>query len=232
MAIPTNIKTLLSGEVVEWARIEFKETWDAAASLKTICAFANDLDNWGGGYIVIGVEEEEGRPVYPLKGVPVEKLDKYQKEIFKKCKLIRPAYMPIIGKETYQDKHFIVVWCPGGETRPYSSPKTMANDNKERIHYIRKASNTVEPTDDNIIEKTFKGPIQQQLRDALQYIHNVVITEKVIKHPDRAEADRFFNFPYAAIEEALSNAVYHRAYDEREPIEVRVESDRIASDRG
>ena len=26
MAIPTNIKTLLSGEVVEWARIEFKET--------------------------------------------------------------------------------------------------------------------------------------------------------------------------------------------------------------
>ena len=58
MAIPTNIKTLLSGEVVEWARIEFKETWDAAASLKTICAFANDLDNWGGGYIVIGVEED------------------------------------------------------------------------------------------------------------------------------------------------------------------------------
>lgn len=38
MAIPTNIKTLLSGEVVEWARIEYKETWDAAASLKTICA--------------------------------------------------------------------------------------------------------------------------------------------------------------------------------------------------
>ena len=48
-----------------------------------------------------------------------------------------------------------------------------------------------------------------------------------IKHSDRAEADRFFNFPYAAIEEALSNAVYHRAYDEREPIEVRVENDRI-----
>ena len=53
MAVPTNIKTLLSGNVVEWARIEFKETWDAEASLKTICAFANDIDNWGGGYIVI-----------------------------------------------------------------------------------------------------------------------------------------------------------------------------------
>lgn len=50
MGIPTNIKTLISGNVVEWARIEFKETWDAEASLKTICAFANDIDNWGGGF--------------------------------------------------------------------------------------------------------------------------------------------------------------------------------------
>ena len=79
----------------------------------------------------------------------------------------------------------------------------------------------------NIIEKTFKGPIQQQLRDALQYIRNTIITEKIVKHPDRAEADRFFNYPFAAVEEALSNAVYHRGYDEREPIEVRVENDRI-----
>lgn len=79
MAIPTNIKTLLSGGVVEWARIEFKETWNAEASLKSVCAFANDLDNWGGGYIVIGVEESEGYPVYPLKGVSVDKIDSYQK---------------------------------------------------------------------------------------------------------------------------------------------------------
>jgi len=42
LAVPTNIKTLLAGNAVEWARIEFKETWDAEASLKTICAFAND----------------------------------------------------------------------------------------------------------------------------------------------------------------------------------------------
>ena len=59
----------------------------------------------------------------------------------------------------------------------------------------------------DIIEKTFKGPIHQQLRDALQHIQNVIITEKIVKHPDRTEADRFFNFPYAAVEEALSNDV-------------------------
>lgn len=48
-----------------------------------------------------------------------------------------------------------------------------------------------------------------------------------MKVEGKAEADRFFNYPYEAIEEALSNAVYHKAYDEREPIEVRVETDMI-----
>ncbi len=48
-----------------------------------------------------------------------------------------------------------------------------------------------------------------------------------MKNPDKAEVERFFNYPYAAIEEALSNAVYHKGYDEREPIEVRVEKDMI-----
>lgn len=36
-----------------------------------------------------------------------------------------------------------------------------------------------------------------------------------------------FNYPYAALEEALANAVYHKGYDVREPIEVRVEKEMI-----
>ena len=43
----------------------------------------------------------------------------------------------------------------------------------------------------------------------------------------QAEADWVYNYPYAAVEEALANAVYHRAYDIREPIEVRVEKEMI-----
>ncbi len=80
---------------------------------------------------------------------------------------------------------------------------------------------------DHIIENTFKGPIHQQLREALQFIKNSIITQKIVKYSDRAEADRYFNYPYAAVEEALSNAVYHRAYDIWEPIEVRIEHDRM-----
>ena len=48
---------------------------------------------------------------------------------------------------------------------------------------------------DQIIEKTFKGPLHQQLREALQYIRNSVIQEQIIKFPDRAEAERFLIIP-------------------------------------
>ena len=330
MAVPTNIKTLLSGSVVEWARIEFKEIWDAEASLKTICAFANDIDNWGGGYIVIGVTEREGRPD-SLLGVPAEKIDHYLKDMLNKYKRIQPEYLPIVEVADYKGKKFIVIWAPGGYLRPYSSPKSMAKGEKERIYYIRKMASTIAPSEEEkrdlynlannvpfddrinheadltdlnltliqaylkeigsslyeeskhmefldlcqnmniinslpeyikpknvglmffslepqkffpyaqidvvqfpdglgvnkIIEKIFKGPLHQQLRDALLYIRNNILTEHVIKHPDRAEADRFFNYPYAAVEESLCNAAYHKGYDVREPIEVRVLPDRI-----
>ena len=56
---------------------------------------------------------------------------------------------------------------------------------------------------------------------------NSQLRETVIKHPDRAEATRVWNFPYAAIEEALVNAVYHRSYAEREPIEVRISNEEL-----
>jgi ATP-dependent DNA helicase RecG len=59
------------------------------------------------------------------------------------------------------------------------------------------------------------------------YISNTIVQERVQKLPDVAEAKRFFNYPYEAIEEALANAVYHKGYNEREPIEVRVLPDRI-----
>ena len=52
MAIPVSINTLLEGNTVEWARIEFKKNWNPETTLKTISAFANDIDNWGGGYFI------------------------------------------------------------------------------------------------------------------------------------------------------------------------------------
>ena len=41
------------------------------------------------------------------------------------------------------------------------------------------------------------------------------------------EADRFFNYPYNALEEALVNAVLHKNYKEDVPVEIRIYLDRI-----
>jgi ATP-dependent DNA helicase RecG len=80
---------------------------------------------------------------------------------------------------------------------------------------------------DRFDEKIFKGPLARMTREALSYIQRNYLRETVIKHPDRAEATRVWNFPYAAIEEALVNAVYHRSYEEREPIEVRISNEEL-----
>ena len=71
-------------------------------------------------------------------------------------------------------------------------------------------------------EKMFIGPLDRQLRDALSYIKNYIIKEKVIKVSGQAEAERIYNYPYAAVEETLSNAVYHKSYQIGEPITVVV----------
>lgn len=62
----------------------------------------------------------------------------------------------------------------------------------------------------NFTEKTFYGPIWKQIKDSLDYIETNIIEEKVVKIDGRAEADRFFNYPYNALEEAVVNAVLHK----------------------
>ena len=69
MSLPINIKELLNGKVVEWERLEFKKSWNPKDTMHTICAFANDINNWSGGYIIIGVEENNGKPVFPPYGL-------------------------------------------------------------------------------------------------------------------------------------------------------------------
>ena len=83
------------------------------------------------------------------------------------------------------------------------------------------------PEGDKMTERIFKGPIDSMTKSALTYIRNTVIEERILKIEGQAEAVRYFNYPYQAIEEALVNAVYHRGYDIREPVEVRIMEDRI-----
>ena len=79
--LPINIEDILNGGSVEWERLEFKKGWNPLEILHTISAFANDMNNWGGGYIFIGIEEVDGRPLLPPCGLEPSKLDEIQKKL-------------------------------------------------------------------------------------------------------------------------------------------------------
>ncbi|MDP2037634.1 MAG: putative DNA binding domain-containing protein [Ignavibacteria bacterium] len=324
MALPVNINDLINGRTVEWERIEFKEGWNPTRILKTICAFANDFNNWSGGYVVIGINEENGIPVLPPVGLTLNTIDEIQQELNNVCRRIIPNYFPIVEPVDFQDHKILILWCPGGSNRPYKAPESLGQDS-QYFHFIRKNSSTVRPTvdeerelfamannvpfddqinhraqitdfnqpaiknfltdvgsdlkdhlavlspsqiarqmniaegadehllpknvgllffanntqqffpsakieivtfendsGDSFTEKTFPGNLHTQLLKALSYLKENLILEKVSKVRGKAEADRFFNYPYEAIEEALCNAVYHRGYNDDSTIEMRI----------
>ena len=72
--------------------------------------------------------------------------------------------------------------------------------------------NIPDPTGHGMDERIYTGPIDQQLTGALSYIRNNVIEEKVFKVAGQPESVRIKNYSYEAIEEFLSNAVYHKSY--------------------
>ena len=109
MSIPISIDNLLKDNVVEWERIEFKEGWNSDATLKTISAFANDLDNWGGGYIVIGAKEKNEKIAHPVSGLYKVSIDDIQKDILKYCNFLTPKYIPESKVVEYEGKYLLLL---------------------------------------------------------------------------------------------------------------------------
>ena len=142
--LPFNLNDLINLRMIENHRVEFKASWDhktAAAVVETVCAYANDLLNLNGGYIILGVEEKNGHPILPPRGLNLDKLDKIQKEIYGACKSIVPEFQPLIFPEYYQHQFIIVIWVPGGDNRPYQAPNRRRN--KQRDYFVRQSSQTV-----------------------------------------------------------------------------------------
>jgi ATP-dependent DNA helicase RecG len=81
---------------------------------------------------------------------------------------------------------------------------------------------------DNFIEiDPIKGPVNIVIQKALDFLRTMVIQQRVQKVPTQAEAIRTYNYPYQALEEAVTNSMYHRSYQEREPVEISVMPDQI-----
>ena len=79
----------------------------------------------------------------------------------------------------------------------------------------------------NFISETFRGPLHKQIRNCLTFLRNEVLKTEVRKISGQAESITISNYPYNALEEAISNAVYHKNYAEEKPIEIQVLVDRI-----
>jgi len=331
MTLPINIEALINKNIIESERIEFKQGWNPQVILHSICAFANDFHNLGGGYLVVGVSEIEGVAVMPPVGIDVRQLDAIQKELLQVCHFISPHYFPIVEVAVIQGQSILVIWCPPGDTRPYKAAKSLSGKEQQtKYYYIRRLSSTVKASDadlqrlleltakvpfdnrinhhasiddfnlthiasflqqvksalyaelpqlslaeltrnmgvargsdedikplnvgllmfsdnpyqyfrgarielieyqddigDQFRETYFTGPVWQQLIDVMQYIKHQVIKEQVIKVQGQAEALRFYNFPFEAVEEAVANAVFHKGYDKENPIEINVRHDCI-----
>ena len=82
---------------------------------------------------------------------------------------------------------------------------------------------------DNIIEiPPIKGPVPKMIADTLNYLRTNVIKEHIFKPSDNERSIKRFNYPFQALEEAVVNALYHRNYREREPVEITIEPDKIS----
>lgn len=328
MTLPINIEELLSARTVESDRIEYKQGWNPDAIYRTICAFANDFDNTGGGYILIGIEEDEisRTAKRPVKGLSPAELAEIQQKMIGFNNLLQPVYHPHLFIEPVDGKQIMVLWVPGGSNRPYKVPEQITARDKRHFFYIRKYANSVKanseeqqelislanqiPFDDrsntqarmgdismvlvkNYLKKVksrlaelvgkipdqellaqmelvsgpneyifprnvglmmfsenpeqffpytqveivefpdgdagshieqdpIKGPVPEQIYRTLKFLQDKLVKEKVIKPADKAESIRIYSYPYQAIEETLVNAFYHRDYQQREPIEIRI----------
>lgn len=335
MALPINIEALLRKQKVESNRIEFKSGWNPTSIYHSICAFANDVDNLGGGYILIGVEENNGVAVRPVKGLQVNQLDKIQREMLQFNSMIEPNYFPRISVEEIDGTNILVIWVPSGCNRPYSVPSDVNAKLKKPTFYIRYGTSSVEakgeelerlrdlanrvPFDDrgneqigledlsplllkeylktvgskltesnfisdmelileqmelvtgpkekrliknvaammfceypekffpttqvdivifphgrennpeNFIEiPSIKGPVPKMIQETLNYLRINIIQERIIKLEQDEHSIKVFNYPFQALEEAVVNALYHRDYTEREPVEITIEPDKIS----
>ncbi|MBF0425081.1 MAG: putative DNA binding domain-containing protein [Magnetococcales bacterium] len=154
LILPLPIEGLFRKASIESERVEFKATWDAETTsyqvLKSICAFANDLHNLNGGYIILGVEEGPGgRALRPVRGLSSEEVEAAQKWLRGHCKRMDPIYQPIFSPESVDGKLLLVIWVPGSEVRPHSAP---SGKKEPRRYFVRIGSETVDAEKSGLLQ--------------------------------------------------------------------------------
>lgn len=154
MALAININDLLNKQRIESNRIEFKKGWNPGSIYHSICAFANDFDDLGGGYIIVGVDTDDktGMAIRPVEGVPLEKIDGILQEMVAYNNKMAPYYLPRTSVEEVDGKRVIVIWCPAGSYRPYSVPVNVTAKGTKEYFYIRSGTSSIEARGEVLVE--------------------------------------------------------------------------------
>ena len=154
MALAININDLLNKQKIESNRIEFKKGWNPGSIYHSICAFANDFDDLGGGYIIVGVDTDDktGMAIRPVEGVPIERIDNILQEMVGYNNKISPYYLPRTSVEEVDGKQLIVIWCPAGSYRPYSVPVNVTAKGTNEYFYIRSGTSSIEARGEALVE--------------------------------------------------------------------------------
>lgn len=109
-----------------------------------LSSFLIHIDNLGGGYILVGVDQDDnGLAKRPVMGVPIEKHDKIQKEMVAYNNMISPYYMPRTSFEQVDGVDVFVIWVPAGLNRPYAVPANVTSKTKKMTYYVRSGSSQV-----------------------------------------------------------------------------------------
>ena len=166
MELEFGIEDLLNGKRIESDRLEFKAGWNPDDIYTSICAFANDFENQGGGYIVIGVEEENGIAKRPVRGVDEEELDAIQKSMLGFNQKIIPAYFPKTIIDKVDNRYVLVLWVPTGLQRPYKVPEHVtAKKQKSYKYFIRYNTSSICATpeqEQELIQMAGRIPFDEQ----------------------------------------------------------------------
>ena len=60
---------------------------------------------------------------------------------------MQPSYHPLTALYEFEEKTLLILWVPGGETRPYKAKVSLAKEAKEWAYYIREHSSIVQAKD-------------------------------------------------------------------------------------
>jgi predicted HTH transcriptional regulator len=133
----------------ESEQVEWKKNGDdkdiARVIVRTLSAFANDISNLGGGYVVCGADEvkdEYGFASVEYTGLSANKLALIKGKILSMCNdYVSPSIQPIIEEinhPTDADKRILVFIMP-------ASPKAHSyRDDEKTSYWIRNAKSTIE----------------------------------------------------------------------------------------